>query len=78
MSLRNAEFLRNEVPGVEVPDWVIAEMEKAGDDKDESLKRGLEIAIKTMDQAKDLVAGFQVSAPFNKVSIALEAIHALD
>lgn len=78
VSLRNAEFLRNEVPGVEVPDWVISEMEKAGDDKEESLKRGLDIAIKTMQQAQDLVAGFQVSAPFNKVSIAMEAIHALD
>lgn len=78
VSLRNAEFLRNEVPGVEVPDWVISEMEKAGDDKDESLKRGLEIAIKTMDQAKSFVAGFQVSAPFNKVSIAMEAIRAVD
>ncbi|MCB0407023.1 MAG: bifunctional homocysteine S-methyltransferase/methylenetetrahydrofolate reductase [Bdellovibrionales bacterium] len=78
VSLRNAEFLKHEVPGVEVPDWVILEMEKAGDDKEESLKRGLDIAIKTMEQAKDLVAGFQVSAPFNRVSIALEAIHALD
>ncbi|NQZ00680.1 MAG: bifunctional homocysteine S-methyltransferase/methylenetetrahydrofolate reductase [Bdellovibrionales bacterium] len=77
VSLRNAEFLKNEVPGVSVPDWVIAEMEKAGDDKKESLKRGLEISIRTMEAAQDLVSGFQVSAPFNRVSIALEAIHAL-
>lgn len=77
VSLRNAEFLRNEVPGVVVPDWAIEEMEKAGDNKEEALKRGLDIAIKTMDKAKDLVAGFQVSAPFNRVSVALEAIHAV-
>lgn len=76
VSLRNAEFLRNEVPGVEVPDWAMEEMEKAGDNKEEALKRGLEIAIRTMDTArsKGIVAGFQVSAPFNKVDIALKAI----
>jgi 5,10-methylenetetrahydrofolate reductase/methionine synthase I (cobalamin-dependent) len=77
VSLRNAEFLRNEVPGVQVPDWVIHEMEKAGDDKDEALKRGIDIAIKTMEQAKSMVAGFQVSAPFNRVSIAVDVINAI-
>ena len=77
VSLRNAEFLKNEVPGVSVPDWVIAEMEKAGDSKTEALKRGMDIAIKTMDGAKKIVAGFQVSAPFNRVEVALEAINAL-
>ena len=77
VSLRNAEFLKNEVPGVQVPDWVIQEMEKAGDDKEESLKRGMDIAIKTMSKAKDLVAGFQVSAPFNRVSVAVEVINAI-
>lgn len=78
ISLRNAEFLKNEVPGVMVPEWCLREMEKAGDDKEEALKRGLEIAMKTMDSAKNLVAGFQVSAPFNRVAVALEAIHAVD
>lgn len=77
VSLRNAEFLKNEVPGVEVPDWALAEMEKAGDNKEEAVKRGLEIAQRTMEQAKDLVAGFQVSAPFNKVEVALECINSL-
>jgi methionine synthase I (cobalamin-dependent)/5,10-methylenetetrahydrofolate reductase len=78
VSLRNAEFLRNEVPGVEVPDWVLREMEKAGENKEEALKRGIDIAITTMQKAKGLVAGFQVSAPFNRVSIALEVVHAID
>ena len=79
VSLRNAEFLRNEVPGVVVPDWALAEMEKAGEDKEEALKRGLDIALRTMQGAidKKLVAGFQVSAPFNRVSVALSAIRAV-
>ena len=74
VSLRNAEFLKNEVPGVSVPDWVIEEMSKAGDDKEEALKRGIGIAIKTMDKAKDLVQGFQVAAPFNRVQISIKAM----
>jgi homocysteine S-methyltransferase len=74
VSLRNAEFLKNEVPGVDVPDWVLEEMQKAGDNKDDAIQRGLEIAVRTMEEAKNLVAGFQVSAPFNKVDIAVKAI----
>jgi len=77
VSVRNAEFLKHEVPGVSVPDWVIQEMEKAGDSKDEAVKRGLEIAVRTMEIAKPLVAGFQVSAPFNRVDVAIEAIDAV-
>lgn len=76
VSLRNAEFLKNEVPGVDVPDWVIAEMDKANGDKEEALKRGMDIAMKTIDEAKGLVAGFQVSAPFNKVDVAIKVIQA--
>lgn len=77
VSLRNAEFLKYEVPGVDVPDWVIEEMKKAGDNKEEAIKRGLEIAIRTMEEAKNLVSGFQVSAPFNRAEIALSAINAV-
>ncbi len=77
LSLRNAEFLKYEVPGVAVPDWVLKEMERAGDNKEESLKRGLAIAHKIIDQAKPYVAGFQISAPFNRVEIALDIVHAI-
>ena len=50
-------------------------LEEAGDSKEDALKCGIEIAMKTLAQAKDLVAGFQVSAPFNKVELALQVIH---
>jgi homocysteine S-methyltransferase len=76
VSLRNAEFLKYEVPGVEVPDWALVEMEKAGDNKEEAIRRGIDIAHRVIDSAQNLVAGFQVSAPFNKVEIALGVINA--
>ncbi len=75
VSLRNAEFLKHEVPGVEVPDWVLDEIEKVADDKEASILKGIEIAVSTMQKLKNSVAGFQVSAPFNKVDIALKAIN---
>lgn len=74
VSLRNAEFLKNEVPGVEVPDWVLKEMEKVADDKEASIMKGVEIAVSTMQRLQNKVAGFQVSAPFNKVEVALRSI----
>ncbi|MCB0413422.1 MAG: bifunctional homocysteine S-methyltransferase/methylenetetrahydrofolate reductase [Bdellovibrionales bacterium] len=74
VSLRNAEFLKHEVPGVEVPDWVIEEMEKAGDSKEEAIRRGLDIGQRIIEDAKGMVSGFQVSAPFNKVEIAIELL----
>jgi 5,10-methylenetetrahydrofolate reductase/methionine synthase I (cobalamin-dependent) len=77
VSLRNAEFLKNEVPGVEVPDWAIKEMEKAGDDKEEAIKRGTDIAKRTIDEARNIVQGFQISAPFNRVEVALDVFHTI-
>lgn len=74
VSLQNAEFLKHEVPGVEVPDWVLEEMEKVADDKEASILKGIEIAVSTMQKLKNNVAGFQVSAPFNKVDVALKSI----
>lgn len=75
VSFRNAEFLKYEVPGVEVPDWVLMEMEKVSDDKEASVKKGIEIAVKTMNSLNKYVSGFQVSAPFNRVEVALNAIN---
>lgn len=74
VSLRNAEFLKFEVPGVDVPDWALEEMKKAGESKEEAIKRGIEIAMRTIDEARHLVAGFQVSAPFNKADVAIEVL----
>lgn len=74
VSLRNAEFMANEVPGVHVPDWVVEEMEKAGDNSAEAIKRGVEIAMRTMREIGDACEGFCVSAPLGKVDVAIEAL----
>jgi methionine synthase I (cobalamin-dependent)/5,10-methylenetetrahydrofolate reductase len=73
VSLRNAEFLANEVPGVSVPDDVIRRMGAAqAKGKDAALAEGVQIAREMLERVRPMVQGAQVSAPFGKVPIALE------
>ena len=73
VSLRNAEFLANEVPGVSVPETVIARMRKAQErGKEAALAEGVAIAREMLERIRPLVQGAQVSAPFGRVPVALE------
>src|SRR5207245_1097116 len=64
ISLRNAEFLANEVPGVSVPESVLARMRQAQEKgKDAALAEGVKIAREMFQQVKRAVQGVQVSAP---------------
>jgi homocysteine S-methyltransferase len=77
VSLRNAEFMNNEVPGVSVPKDIMERM-RAAKSKEEALQEGIAIAQQMIQQIKDYVQGIQVSAPFGKVKYALEVLTALD
>ena len=73
VSLRNAEFLANEVPGVSVPDDVIVRMRAAQDKgKEAALAAGVAIAREMLARVRPMVQGAQVSAPFGRVPVALE------
>jgi len=73
VSVRNAEFLANEVPGVAVPASVIARMRSANErSKDHALAEGIAIAREMLDRVRGAVQGVQVSAPFGKVELALQ------
>ncbi len=73
VSLRNAEFMRNEVPGVTVPDEIIERM-RICKTKEDGIRTGVEIAREMCARIADRVAGFQVSAPFGKVELAIEVL----
>lgn len=73
VSLKNALFLKNEVPGVVVPDSIIEKMEKAKT-KEDGIKYGVEISHDIKEKISSYVNGYQISAPFGKVEIALEVI----
>jgi homocysteine S-methyltransferase len=73
VSVRNAEFLANEVPGVSVPDEIITRMRRANEkSKEHAVAEGIAVAREMLDRVKPLVQGAQVSAPFGKVELALE------
>jgi len=72
VSVRNAEFLANEVPGVAVPDTVIQRMRRANErSKEHAVAEGIDIAREMFDRVRPAVQGVQVSAPFGKVDLAL-------
>ena len=73
VSVRNAEFLANEVPGVSVPDAVIARMRRANErSKEHAVAEGIAIARELFERVRGAVQGVQVSAPFGKVELALD------
>jgi homocysteine S-methyltransferase len=75
-SLRNAEFLNNEVPGVKVPDWIIRRMGAASTSKEAARDEGIAIARELRDAVRQKVTGVQVSAPFGNVQTALAVLEA--
>ena len=72
-SYRNAEFMRNEVPGVIVPDSIMERMAR-GTTKEEQRAEGIKIAREAVAAIRDKVAGVQVSAPFGNVKTAAAVI----
>ena len=72
-SLRNALFMKNEVPGVIVPDWIIDRMSQASDSAGQ-LAIGIDIARQTLAELRPMVAGVQVSAPLGNVNTAISVL----
>lgn len=73
VSVRNAEFLANEVPGVSVPDEIITRMRRANAlSKEHAVAEGLAIAREMLARVRGVVQGAQVSAPFGRAELALE------
>ena len=69
-SYRNALFMKKEVPGVVVPDWIMDAMEKAGNKEAQRLE-GIRIARKILDEIRPEINGVATSAPFGNVNTAL-------
>jgi homocysteine S-methyltransferase len=72
-SHRNAEFLHNEVPGMQVPESVRERMRKAGTGP-AARKEGVAIAREMLAAVRDDVAGAYVMPPLERYELALEVI----
>ena len=78
VSIRNAEFMHNEVPGVVITQDILDRMRKASDiSKEAARDEGIKIARESLTEVQDLIQGVQVSAPFGNVKYALQVFDVL-
>ncbi len=73
ISYKNAEFMNNEVPGVDIPAQVLSRMEAASD-ADEAREIGLDVAVESVRKILPCIAGAQISAPLGNVNFALQVV----
>jgi homocysteine S-methyltransferase len=73
VSYRNASFMRNEVPGVIIPDAVMERM-AAVESREDQLAVGIEIARESVERVRHRVTGIQVSAPLGNIDAACAVI----
>jgi homocysteine S-methyltransferase len=72
-SYRNAEFLHNEVPGMQVPEAIRERMRKAGSGPS-ARKEGVGIAREMLATVRSRVAGAYIMPPLERYELALEVI----
>jgi homocysteine S-methyltransferase len=75
-SLRNAEFMKNDLR-VCVPDEIMLRMQKA-DTPERARAEGIAIAQEMLREARGMIEGVQVSAPFGRYPLAVEILSVLD
>jgi methionine synthase I (cobalamin-dependent)/5,10-methylenetetrahydrofolate reductase len=72
-SYRNAEFLHNEVPGMQVPEAIRERMRKAGTGKS-ARQEGVNIAREMLAAVRSRVAGAYIMPPLERYELALEVV----
>ena len=74
-SLREAEFLHNEAPGVHIPEEIMNRMSEAEQDGEEAARaEGVNIALEVFESIRDSIAGAHVHVPDGNLDGALEIL----
>jgi homocysteine S-methyltransferase len=77
-SLRNAEFMHNEVPGSRIPEEVMERMRRAQEIGPERARQeGVAIAKEVLKDIKGMVQGVQISPPLGRFELALQVLEAI-
>jgi methionine synthase / methylenetetrahydrofolate reductase(NADPH) len=74
VSVRHANFLHHEVPGVFIPEETRRRIEKAGEN---GIKAGAEIAVELLEQVKAWSGGAYIMPQFHKYDMVAEIIEAV-
>ncbi len=72
-SAKNAEFLHNEVPGMQIPEQIRARMRRP-QSREAARSEGIKIAREALALARPMVEGVYVMPPFGRVDAALKVI----
>ncbi|MBI4477327.1 MAG: methylenetetrahydrofolate reductase, partial [Acidobacteria bacterium] len=72
-SLLHAEFLANEVPGVRVPEPLVARVRRRESDEAQAAE-GVAIAREIAASIREQVQGFAISTPASRVEAALAVL----
>jgi homocysteine S-methyltransferase len=73
-SIRNARFLHNEIPGINIPDATMARMESAGED---APQEGVRIAQELTAELREVVQGLYLMPAFKRYDLVAEVIDAV-
>ena len=76
-SVRHAEFMANEVPGVSVPEVVLDRM-RCAEEAGRAREEGLTIARELVHELADRVQGLQITVASGAVDAALQVLEAID
>jgi methionine synthase I (cobalamin-dependent)/5,10-methylenetetrahydrofolate reductase len=74
VSVKHANFLHNEVPGIVIPEETRARMEKAGEG---ASKEGVRIAVELIEQIKAWAQGVYIMPQFHRYDLVAEIIEAV-
>jgi homocysteine S-methyltransferase len=76
VSYKNAEFLHNEVPGMQIPEAIRERMRKSPPGPD-ARKEGVRIAREMLFSVRERVQGAYLMPPLGKYELALEVLDGL-
>lgn len=76
-SLRHAEFLHYEVPGMVVPEWVRRELSEHTQSTENMIAKGMSISVDFLRQAKNSVSGIYIMPPAKKYSVTVDILQSI-
>jgi homocysteine S-methyltransferase len=74
VSIRNAEFMNNEMPGCSVPSEIMNRLRKHEGSKAGSIAEGIAISRETLETIRPMIRGLQISAPFGRVQSVVDIL----
>ena len=72
-SFRNAKFLHDNVPGMQVPEYILKRMAEA-DERDQGQAEGIAIAREALGAVRDRVQGAYIMPPFGRYRVAMKVL----